>query len=49
MWTVTRADKSAIKSEIMPNQYLSDLARVAKIPDGTKQLTEEKTIFGVLI
>ena len=47
---ITRANKSAIKTEIMPNQHPSNLARIAKISDRTQQLAGEysflKKVFG---
>ena len=39
--TVTCADKLAIESKIMSNQCPSDLVRVAKISDSTRELAEE--------
>ena len=37
---VTRANKFAIKIEIMSNQNLSDLARVAEVSESTRKLRE---------
>ena len=39
--SITRTDKSAVKSKIMANQHPSDLASVAKVYDRTLKLEEE--------
>ena len=43
--SASHADKSppggAVKNENMSNQYLSDLVRLANVPDRTRELTEK--------